>query len=99
MSGDRWRYSPEKCDGDFCPGDCDRCPKCWEDADDDEEERAYGGFITLDETTELKGLSVREQVVLSLTQMEQTFAERKDYANAAVVHELITMMKEADDEA
>ena len=38
MSGSRWRYSPEKCDGDFCPGECDNCPKCWEDEDEDEEE-------------------------------------------------------------
>ena len=36
MSGSKWRYSPEKCDGDFCPGECDDCPKCWED--DEEEE-------------------------------------------------------------
>ena len=33
MSGDRWRYSPEKCDGGFCPCDCDKCPKKWEDDD------------------------------------------------------------------
>lgn len=38
MSVSKWRYSPEKCDGDFCPGDCDKCPKCWEDADDNEDE-------------------------------------------------------------
>ena len=36
MSGSKWRYSPEKCDGDFCPGDCDKCPKCWEDVEDEE---------------------------------------------------------------
>lgn len=22
-----WSYEPEKCDGDFCPCDCDVCPK------------------------------------------------------------------------
>ena len=22
-----WSYSPEKCEGDFCPNDCDRCGK------------------------------------------------------------------------
>lgn len=97
MSVSKWRYSPEKCDGDFCPGDCDGCPKCWEDADDDEEGRVYAGSITLDETTELKELDVREQVVLMLTQMEQRFAERKDYANASVVHVLIAMLKEGKD--
>ena len=35
MSGSKWRYKPEKCDGDFCPGECDNCPKCWEDAEDE----------------------------------------------------------------
>ena len=97
MSGSKWRYSPEKCDGDFCPGECDNCPKCWEDADDDEEEIVYGGSITLDETTELKELSVKEQAVLMLTQMEQRFVERKDYANASVVHVLTAMLKEGYD--
>ena len=24
---DIWAYSPEKCDGDYCPGDCDNCYK------------------------------------------------------------------------
>ena len=37
MSGSRWRYKPEKCDGDFCPGECDKCPKCWEDEEDDDD--------------------------------------------------------------
>lgn len=22
-----WLYTPEICDGDFCPQDCDACPK------------------------------------------------------------------------
>ena len=22
-----WSYDPEKCDGDFCPNDCDFCNK------------------------------------------------------------------------
>lgn len=26
MSTDRWAYSPEKCEGQTCPGDCDFCP-------------------------------------------------------------------------
>ena len=37
MSGSKWRYTPEKCDGDFCPGECDNCPKCWEDAEEEDE--------------------------------------------------------------
>lgn len=24
---DMWAYTPEKCDGDYCPGDCDYCYK------------------------------------------------------------------------
>lgn len=27
MSVSKWSYEPEKCDGDFCIGDCDFCPK------------------------------------------------------------------------
>jgi len=27
MSVSKWAYSPERCDGDYCPGDCDRCSK------------------------------------------------------------------------
>jgi len=27
MSVSKWAYTPEKCDGDYCPEDCDVCPK------------------------------------------------------------------------
>ena len=27
MSCSKWAYVPEKCDGDFCAGDCDFCTK------------------------------------------------------------------------
>ena len=27
MSVSKWAYTPEKCDGDICVGDCDFCPK------------------------------------------------------------------------
>lgn len=27
MSVSKWAYSPEKCDGEPCPGDCDMCSK------------------------------------------------------------------------
>ena len=27
MSCSLWAYSPEKCDGQPCPGDCDKCSK------------------------------------------------------------------------
>ena len=30
MSVSKWAYSPKKCDGDFCPGDCDECEKAEE---------------------------------------------------------------------
>ena len=36
MSGTRWRYNPEVCEGDFCPGDCDVCPKETEEKEMDE---------------------------------------------------------------
>ena len=34
MSCSKWAYEPEKCDYDYCVGDCDFCQK----ADDDGEE-------------------------------------------------------------
>ena len=36
MSVSKWAYSPEKCDGDFCPGDCDLCSKAEEEEEDAE---------------------------------------------------------------
>lgn len=36
MSVSKWAYTPEKCDGDICVGDCDLCPK--KDEGDEEEE-------------------------------------------------------------
>lgn len=30
MSCSKWAYIPAKCDGDFCPGDCDYCGKATE---------------------------------------------------------------------
>lgn len=27
MSVSKWSYIPAKCDGDYCPGDCDGCSK------------------------------------------------------------------------
>ena len=35
MSVSKWAYTPEKCDGDYCYGDCDNCPKANEDEEDD----------------------------------------------------------------
>ena len=35
MSVSLWAYAPEKCDGDFCPQDCDNCGKRWEDEMDE----------------------------------------------------------------
>lgn len=34
MSVSKWDYDTDKCDGDFCPGDCDDCSKAEEDKDD-----------------------------------------------------------------
>lgn len=38
MSVSKWAYSPKKCDGQPCPGDCDFCPLQYEDEDDEDEE-------------------------------------------------------------
>ncbi len=38
MSVSKWAYSPEKCDGDFCPGCCDVCGKRWDVDEEDEDE-------------------------------------------------------------
>lgn len=37
MSVSLWDYSPEKCDGDYCPGDCDMCSKCGESEDEEQD--------------------------------------------------------------
>lgn len=37
MSASKWAYSPEKCDGRPCPGDCDGCPKAEENEDEQED--------------------------------------------------------------
>ena len=43
MSVSLWAYCPSYCDGDFCPGDCDHCPKAdeiaetvWEEEDEED---------------------------------------------------------------
>ena len=39
MSGELWRYSPSKCDGGYCPKDCDNCYKAdWDEGEKDEVE-------------------------------------------------------------
>lgn len=30
MSVSKWAYEPQKCDGKYCPGDCDDCNKAEE---------------------------------------------------------------------
>lgn len=35
MNISKWNYSPDKCDGDYCCGDCDYCHK--EDEDEENE--------------------------------------------------------------
>ena len=35
---DLWAYSPEKCDGDICPMNCDICSKKYDDLEEEEEE-------------------------------------------------------------
>lgn len=38
MSVSLWAYCPAYCDGDFCPGDCDCCPKADEVMEEEEDE-------------------------------------------------------------
>lgn len=38
MSVSKWAYSPKKCDGQPCPGDCDFCSLQDEGDEDDEED-------------------------------------------------------------
>ena len=36
-----YAYTPEFCDGDYCPQDCDHCPKrdlIWEKEEEDDDE-------------------------------------------------------------
>ena len=37
MSVSKWAYTPEKCDGKPCCGDCDYCPLKYEDESEDEQ--------------------------------------------------------------
>lgn len=38
MSVSHWAYDPDKCEGDFCPGDCDKCPKRDEDGEEESDD-------------------------------------------------------------
>lgn len=31
-----WSYEPKKCDYDYCPFDCDKCPKSEEEDNEDD---------------------------------------------------------------
>lgn len=44
MSVSLWAYSPEKCDGDYCCGECDKCSKRWED--DESADQMRQGYET-----------------------------------------------------
>lgn len=37
MSVSLWAYCPAYCDSDYCPGDCDHCPKAKDREEDDED--------------------------------------------------------------
>lgn len=36
MSVSKWAYTPEKCDGDTCVGDCDLCGKAEEEEEEED---------------------------------------------------------------
>jgi hypothetical protein len=44
-----WAYNPEVCDGDFCPMNCDHCPKA-----DDAEEYYEPDNLEYDEPVDLE---------------------------------------------
>lgn len=41
---DMWAYNPDVCDGDFCPMNCDHCPKADDAAGYDEPDNLEMGF-------------------------------------------------------
>ena len=43
MSVSKWAYTPEKCDGKPCVGDCDLCSKAYEDDDEELSEPVHTG--------------------------------------------------------
>ena len=43
MSVSKWAYTPEKCDGKPCVGDCDLCSKAHEDDDEELSEPVHTG--------------------------------------------------------
>ena len=50
MSCNLWAYTPNKCDGDYCCGDCDECEKVLtgeldEEVDEDERSEQAGYFL------------------------------------------------------
>jgi hypothetical protein len=38
MSIKLWAYDPDKCDGDYCPGNCDCCSKRDEHEEEEDDE-------------------------------------------------------------
>ena len=45
MSCSLWAYAPNKCDGDYCCGDCDQCNKAEMEVDEDERSEQTGRFL------------------------------------------------------
>ena len=53
MSVSKWAYTPEKCDGDFCPGACDNCGKAWDGKRAGEYAKKKTGPLTKEDLVEL----------------------------------------------
>ena len=49
MSTSKWAYDPRRCDGQPCPGDCDRCTR-WQHDEWLEDESTVGESIPSEET-------------------------------------------------
>lgn len=40
MSTSKWAYDPRRCDGQPCPGDCDRCTR-WQEDEEEARPKVY----------------------------------------------------------
>lgn len=50
MSVSKWSYEPTKCDGHYCPGECDLC--ALKDEEDEDEQLRSNKNISDDDRTE-----------------------------------------------
>ena len=76
MSVSKWAYSPDKCDGDYCPGDCDYCKK----ADEEKTEENISiedaiGFLSVIRTSSPKLKRAIEMAIEALNEQNRSAIE------------------------